>query len=80
MCGVLAFCQNILAITISKIIKLEPLLGLMCGNVSMEGGHGYSVAFGLTIENLGIEGAVGVGLSLCNNRTYYGWYIGMSCS
>ncbi|MCI9976613.1 sodium:glutamate symporter [Clostridioides difficile] len=63
LCGVLAFCQNILAITISKIIKLEPLLGLMCGNVSMEGGHGYSAAFGLTIENLGVNGAVGVGLS-----------------
>lgn len=76
MCGVLAFCQNILAITISKIIKLEPLLGLMCGNVSMEGGHGYSAAFGLTIENLGIEGAVGVGLSAATIGLIMGGILG----
>ncbi|ENZ9551082.1 sodium/glutamate symporter [Clostridioides difficile] len=76
LCGVLAFCQNILAITISKIIKLEPLLGLMCGNVSMEGGHGYSAAFGLTIENLGIEGAVGVGLSAATIGLIMGGILG----
>lgn len=76
LCGVLAFCQNILAITISKIIKLEPLLGLMCGNVSMEGGHGYSAAFGLTIENLGVNGAVGVGLSAATIGLIIGGILG----
>ncbi|MCC0637966.1 MULTISPECIES: sodium/glutamate symporter [unclassified Clostridioides] len=76
LCGILAFCQNIIAISISKIIKLEPLLGLMCGNVSMEGGHGYSAAFGLTIESLGINGAVGVGLSAATIGLIIGGILG----
>ncbi|MCC0653695.1 MULTISPECIES: sodium/glutamate symporter [unclassified Clostridioides] len=76
LCGILAFFQNIIAISISKIIKLEPLLGLMCGNVSMEGGHGYSAAFGLTIESLGINGAVGVGLSAATIGLIIGGILG----
>lgn len=76
LCGILAFCQNIIAISISKIIKLEPLLGLMCGNVSMEGGHGYSAAFGLTIESLGVNGAVGVGLSAATIGLIIGGILG----
>ncbi|MCC0679373.1 sodium:glutamate symporter [Clostridioides sp. ES-S-0005-03] len=76
LCGILAFCQNIIAISISKIIKLEPLLGLMCGNISMEGGHGYSAAFGLTIESLGINGAVGVGLSAATIGLIIGGILG----
>ncbi|MCC0665436.1 sodium/glutamate symporter [Clostridioides sp. ZZV15-6597] len=76
LCGILAFCQNIIAISISKIIKFEPLLGLMCGNVSMEGGHGYSAAFGLTIESLGVDGAVGVGLSAATIGLIIGGILG----
>ncbi|MGL5329319.1 MAG: sodium/glutamate symporter [Peptostreptococcaceae bacterium] len=63
LCGVLAFGQNILAIVLSKITNIHPLLALMCGTISMEGGHGVAAAFGATIENLGIESATSVGIA-----------------
>ncbi|MGL5313944.1 MAG: sodium/glutamate symporter [Peptostreptococcaceae bacterium] len=63
LCGFLAFCQNLLALFLSKVTNIPPLLGLMCGTISMEGGHGTAAAFGATIENLGIENAVSVGIT-----------------
>lgn len=63
LCGVLSFCQNLLTIVLSKITNIHPLLGLMCGTISMEGGHGYAAAFGATIENLGINNASSVGIA-----------------
>lgn len=63
LCGILAFGQNILAIVLAKITNIHPLLGLMCGTISMEGGHGAAAAFGATIENLGISNATSVGIA-----------------
>lgn len=63
LCGILAFCQNILTIFLSKIINIHPLLALMCGTISMEGGHGSAAAYGKTIESLGIENACSVGIA-----------------
>ena len=63
ICGVLAFSQNVLAVFLSKIVNIPPLLSIMCGSISMEGGHGSSAAFGLTIESLGIENAVSTGIT-----------------
>ncbi|HSQ89439.1 sodium/glutamate symporter [Romboutsia sp.] len=63
LCGVLSFCQNILAIVLSKVTNIHPLIGLMCGTISMEGGHGYAAAFGSTIENIGISNASSVGIA-----------------
>lgn len=63
LCGVLAYCQNLLALLLSKVLNFEPLLGLMCGTISMEGGHGTAAAFGATIESLGINNAVSVGIT-----------------
>lgn len=63
LCGILAFCQNTLTVILSKICSIHPLLGLMCGTISMEGGHGYAAAFGATIENLGISSASSVGIA-----------------
>lgn len=63
LCGVLSFFQNIIAVILSKIIGINPLIGLMCGAISMEGGHGCSAAYGATIENLGIQNAISVGIA-----------------
>lgn len=63
LCGILAFCQNILTIVLAKFTNIHPLLALMCGTISMEGGHGFAAAYGKTIEGLGIEGACSVGIA-----------------
>ena len=46
LCGVLSFFQNIISVILSKFIGIHPLLGLMCGTISMEGGHGCAAAYG----------------------------------
>lgn len=63
LCGVLAFCQNFLTIVLAKFTNIHPLLALMCGTISMEGGHGFAAAYGKTIESLGIESACSVGIA-----------------
>lgn len=63
LCAILGLCQNLIAVFSSKLLHIKPLLGFMCGSVSMEGGHGYSLAFGKTIESLGIENACAIGIA-----------------
>lgn len=38
-CGVLAFCQNVIGVSLAKVLNIPPLLGLTAGSMSMEGGH-----------------------------------------
>ena len=63
LCAILGLCQNLIAVFSSKLLHIKPLLGFMCGSVSLEGGHGYSLAFGKTIESLGIENACAIGIA-----------------
>jgi len=53
----LCFVQNVVAIFLSQLIGINPLLGLMTGSTPMTGGHGTSAAIAPTIEALGIKGA-----------------------
>ena len=53
----LCFAQNVVAIFLSQLIGINPLLGLMTGSIPMTGGHGTSAAIAPTIEALGIKGA-----------------------
>ena len=63
LCGILSYFQNTIAVIVSKFIGINPLLGIMCGTISMEGGHGSSAAYGATIESLGIQNAISVGIA-----------------
>ena len=63
LCAILDLCQNLIAVFSSKLLHIKPLLGFMCGSVSMEGGHGYALAFGKTIESIGIENACAIGIA-----------------
>jgi len=63
LCGVLSYFQNTIAVILSKVLGINQLLGLMCGAISMEGGHGSSAAYGATIENLGVQNAISVGIA-----------------
>lgn len=76
LCGVLAFCQNSITVILSKICNIHPLLGLMCGTISMEGGHGYAAAFGSTIEDLGINNASSVGIAAATLGLILGGVLG----
>ena len=76
LCAILGFIQNIIAVSMSYILDINPLLGFMCGSVSMEGGHGYSAAFGRTIENMGVENATSVGIIAATLGLIFGGILG----
>lgn len=76
LCALLGLCQNIITFVSSKLLSINPLLALMCGNISMEGGHGYSLAFGRTLESLGIENACNVGFASATLGLIMGGIIG----
>lgn len=59
----LSVIQNTLSISLSKVFGLEPLVGLMAGSIAMIGGHGGATAFGETIEGLGVDNALTIGIA-----------------
>lgn len=62
-CGALALFQSIIGVSLATVLDLEPLLGVVMGPISMEGGHGAATAFGGTIEDLGVSSALSIGLA-----------------
>lgn len=76
LCALLGFSQNIITFVSSKLLDINPLLGLMCGSISMEGGHGYSLAFGRTLESLGVTNACSVGFASATLGLIMGGIIG----
>lgn len=69
---VLIFGQNILSIGLSKLMNIDPYIGLCTGSIPMVGGHGTSGAFGAVLEDLGLEGAT----TLCTAAATFGLIIG----
>ncbi|QLK86709.1 sodium/glutamate symporter [Staphylococcus sp. 17KM0847] len=63
LCGVLATFQNVIGVSMAKVLHIDPLLGLTAGAMSMEGGHGNAAAYGQTIESLGVHSAVTAALA-----------------
>lgn len=76
LCGVLAVSQNVIGVVFAKIMGIHPLLGVMVGAVSMEGGHGAAAAFGPTVESLGVEGATTVAIAAATFGLISGGLIG----
>lgn len=76
LCGFLAVTQNVIGVVFAKITGIHPLLGIMAGAVSMEGGHGAAAAFGPTVEALGVEGATTVAVAAATFGLISGGLIG----
>lgn len=68
----LIFCQNSLAIGLSKVLNINPYVGLCTGSIPMVGGHGTAGAFGLVLEDLGQSGAT----TLCTAAATFGLIMG----
>ncbi|MCS4486085.1 sodium/glutamate symporter [Staphylococcus americanisciuri] len=63
LCGVLATFQNVIGVSVAKLLHIDPLLGLTAGAMSMEGGHGNAAAYGQTIQDYGVDSAVAAALA-----------------
>lgn len=62
-CGFLALMQNVIGVSLASLFGLDPLIGVVTGAASMEGGHGAVTAYGTTIEEMGTKGALSIGLA-----------------
>lgn len=54
---ILIALQNVAAVGLSKVLGLDPLVGMTTGSIPMVGGHGTAGAFGPVLEDFGISGA-----------------------
>ncbi len=69
---VLIFSQNLLAIGLSKLLNLNPLIGMCTGSIPMVGGHGTAGAFGPVLEDFNIHGAT----TICTAAATFGLITG----
>ena len=69
---VLIISQNFLALGVSKILGLDPLIGLCTGSIPMVGGHGTAGAFGPVLEDFNISGAT----TICTAAATFGLIAG----
>ncbi len=58
---VFAVCQNFLGVFLAKLLSESPILGIICGGVTMTGGHGTALGFAKTLEQAGFPAAATVG-------------------
>ncbi|MEH6944063.1 sodium/glutamate symporter [Bacillus sp. JJ722] len=75
-CGFLALAQNVIGVSLASLFDIHPLIGVMMGAVSMEGGHGAAGAFGQTIEDMGINSALSVGIAAATFGLVAGGLVG----
>ncbi|MBQ0535917.1 MULTISPECIES: sodium/glutamate symporter [Providencia] len=63
ICWGLAFMQNGVSIGLSYVLDIEPLVAMMAGQASMQGGHGMAASLAPLIESFGHNQALNVGLA-----------------
>ena len=61
--GGLAVLQNVLGLALAWLLGVSPLLGLVCGSMSMTGGHATTLGFAAEFERAGLTGAQSFGMA-----------------
>lgn len=68
----LIISQNLVAVGMSKVLGLSPLIGMCTGSIPMVGGHGTVGAFGPVLEDFNIDGAT----TICTAAATFGLICG----
>ena len=55
--------QNIMPIGITRLMGVDPLIGMAAGSISMTGGHGTAGGFASVLEGMGLQGAGTIGMA-----------------
>ena len=55
--------QNLMPMGITRLMHVDPLLGIAAGSVSMTGGHGTAGGFAGILEQMGLHGAATIGMA-----------------
>ncbi|MDF2572838.1 MAG: sodium--glutamate symport carrier GltS, partial [Sporomusa sp.] len=75
-CWTLAIMQNVVGAGTAMLTGIHPVLGVMAGAVSLEGGMGAASAFGPTAEQLGVQGAFVVAVASATYGLISGGLVG----
>lgn len=68
--------QNLMPMGITRLMHVNPLLGIAAGSVSMTGGHGTAGGFAGVLEQMGLQGAGTIGMAAATFGLIAGSMIG----
>ena len=68
--------QNLMPMGITKLMGVDPLIGMAAGSISMTGGHGTAGGFASVLEGLGLHGAGTIGMAAATFGLIAGSMIG----
>ena len=75
--SLLCIFQNAIGVALAKVLNQSPFLGLLCGSVTMTGGHGTGGAFGPDFEKkYGVVGATATAMAAATFGLVMGSLIG----
>ncbi|WP_027626822.1 sodium/glutamate symporter [Clostridium lundense] len=74
--SVLCIIQDGAGVALAKVMNANPLLGLVCGSVTMTGGHGTGAAFAPIFEKMGLQGALTAAMAAATWGLVFGSLIG----
>jgi len=79
MLGLLAVIiamQNFMPMGITRLMGVDPLIGMAAGSISMTGGHGTAGGFASVLEGMGLHGAGTIGMAAATFGLIAGSMIG----
>ena len=68
--------QNLMPIGITRLMGVDPLIGMAAGSISMTGGHGTAGGFASVLEGMGLHGAGTIGMAAATFGLISGSMIG----
>ena len=68
--------QNLMPLGITKLMGVNPLIGMASGSISMTGGHGTAGGFARVLEGMGLHGAGTIGMAAATFGLIAGSVIG----
>ena len=68
--------QNLMPMGITRLMGVDPLIGMAAGSISMTGGHGTAGGFASVLEGLGLRGAGTIGMAAATFGLIAGSMIG----
>ena len=68
--------QNLMPMGITRLMGVDPLIGMAAGSISMTGGHGTAGGFASVLEGMGLHGAGTVGMAAATFGLIAGSMIG----
>ena len=68
--------QNLMPMGITRLLGIDPLIGMAAGSISMTGGHGTAGGFASVLEGMGLEGAGTIGMAAATFGLIAGSMIG----